>query len=51
MASNEKLHIFLTLKCFQKEEFYLNETGNDENETEVNRGSHDWLSGTECRAG
>ena len=44
MAWNAKLRSFLTLHGFQKVEFHLNKIGNDENETEVNRGSYDWVS-------
>jgi hypothetical protein len=44
MTCNGRLVSFLNLHCFEKGEFHINEIGNDENETEVSRGSGEWLS-------
>ena len=35
---------FLNLHCFVKGEFNLNVIGNNENGTEVNRRSYNWIS-------
>jgi hypothetical protein len=44
MTSDGRVVTFLNLYTFKKGEFDLNEFGNDENETEINRGSYDWIS-------
>jgi len=44
MSYDWMLVSFLILRCFQKVEFHLNESGNDENETEIKRDNYDWVS-------
>jgi len=36
--------VALLLSCVLKNEDFFHEIGNDENETEFNRGSDDWVS-------